>query len=54
MDPNTQEILANLRGLHKQATVERSHFYVGKYAVIDIRTRQVRYVGSLDGARQCD
>jgi hypothetical protein len=24
----------------------------GKYAVIDIRTRQVRYVGSLDGARQ--
>lgn len=24
----------------------------GKYAVIDIRTRQVRYSGSLDGARQ--
>ena len=24
----------------------------GKWAVIDMRTRQVRYVGSLDGARQ--
>ena len=24
----------------------------GKYAVIDRRTGQVRYVGSLDGARQ--
>lgn len=24
----------------------------GKYAVIDTRTRQTRYVGSLDGARQ--
>lgn len=24
----------------------------GQYAVIDIRTRQVRYCGSLDGARQ--
>jgi hypothetical protein len=24
----------------------------GQYAVIDIRTRQVRYLGSLDGARQ--
>lgn len=24
----------------------------GKYAVIDIRTRQIRFCGSLDGARQ--
>lgn len=24
----------------------------GKYAVIDSRTRQVRYLGTLDGARQ--
>lgn len=24
----------------------------GKYAVVDTRTGQVRYVGSLDGARQ--
>lgn len=24
----------------------------GKYAVIDVHTRQIRYVGSLDGARQ--
>lgn len=24
----------------------------GKYAVIDITTRQIRYCGSLDGARQ--
>lgn len=24
----------------------------GKYAVIDARTRQTRYIGSLDGARQ--
>jgi hypothetical protein len=24
----------------------------GKYAVVDTRTRQIRYVGSLDGARQ--
>jgi hypothetical protein len=24
----------------------------GQYAVIDARTRQVRFVGSLDGARQ--
>ncbi len=27
---NTKELLANLRDLHKQATVERSHYYVGK------------------------
>lgn len=24
----------------------------GQYAVVDVRTGQVRYVGSLDGARQ--
>lgn len=24
----------------------------GKYAVIDTRTRQIRFVGSIDGARQ--
>ena len=24
----------------------------GRYAVIDMQTRQTRYVGSLDGARQ--
>lgn len=30
MDPDTQRLLADLHNLHKQATVERSHFYTGK------------------------
>lgn len=30
MDPDTQELLADLRDLYKQATEERSHYYTGK------------------------
>lgn len=30
MDPDTKELLSALHDLHKQATVERSHYYVGK------------------------
>jgi len=30
MDPDTKKLLDDLRDLHRQATVERSHYYSGK------------------------
>jgi hypothetical protein len=30
MNSDTKELLSNLHDLHKQATVERSHYYVGR------------------------
>jgi hypothetical protein len=50
MDPDIKELLSNLHDLHKQATVERSHFYVGRLVTQSIETieRLERNLGGRD------
>lgn len=50
MDPNTKELLSNLHDLHKQATEERSHYYVGRIVAqaIDALHRYARNLDSRD------
>jgi len=51
-------LIERLRDLHKQATVERSHYYVGKCALdaadrieaLEAALRQIAVAHSIDGA----
>ena len=50
MDPDTKELLSRLHDLHKQATTERSHYYVAKCTndAIEALTRYSRNLNSRD------